>query len=118
MSIYEEERKKQVQEITRLQKVNQEFQKEIFLLNEQKTSQEKMMNSAFESFNQAQVKNTDMLVREKQNTERINRMMDEEKDKINKLTAEIMKIEKSNRDSENKLSRMTIERNMFETKLD
>jgi septal ring factor EnvC (AmiA/AmiB activator) len=118
MLIFEDERKKQVHEISRLQKVNQEFQKEIFLINEQKSTQEKMMNNAFESFNQAQAKNSDMILREKQNTGRINRMMDEEKDKINKLNAEIMKLERSNREAENKLSRMTIERNVFETKLD
>lgn len=81
MDTYEHERKQQVQEITRLQKVNQEFQKEIFLLNEQKASQEKMMNSAFESFNSAQAKNGEMLLREKQNTERITRLMEEAKDK-------------------------------------
>jgi len=81
MDTYEDERKKQVQEITRVMKVNQEFQKEIFLLNEQKDSQDKMMKSAFESFSSAQAKNAEMLMREKQNTERINRLMEEAKDK-------------------------------------
>jgi len=118
MDQYEDERKKQVQEITRLQKVNQEFQKEIFLLNEQKESQEKMMKSAFESFSSAQAKNAEMLMREKQNTERITRLMEEAKDKSYKATADVMKNEKERRDSECKLSRMTIEKTMYQMKLE
>ena len=77
-----------------------------------------MMKSAFESFSSAQAKNAEMLMREKQNTERINRLMEEAKDKSQKATADVMRNEKERRDSECKLSRMTIEKTMYQLKLE
>jgi len=98
--------------------VNQEFQKEIFLLNEQKTSHEKMMSNAFESFNSAQSKNAEMLVREKQNADRINRLMDEEKDKLFKSKAKEMSSIKYEREAQQQLSSQTIKLNISLIKLD